>query len=67
MKFWDGHEMTSADVVYSLDYQESGPQTSTYYTNVKSITADGPFAVVVTLKTANAGWPYTVAYEGVIF
>jgi peptide/nickel transport system substrate-binding protein len=66
--FWDGHPMTSADVVSSLDYQRApGSETVTYYTNVKSIEADGPYTVVVTLKKPNSGWPYTVAYEGVIF
>jgi len=43
VKFWDGHEMTSADVVYSLDYQRSPKSDITvYFTNVKTITADGP-------------------------
>ncbi|HEX6519859.1 MAG TPA: ABC transporter substrate-binding protein [Streptosporangiaceae bacterium] len=68
VRFWDGSEMTSADVVYSLDYQEApASETATYYTNVKSITAPDRYTVVVTLKTPNLGWPYTVAYEGVIF
>jgi peptide/nickel transport system substrate-binding protein len=66
--FWDGHPMTSADVVASLDYQRApASETVTYYTNVKSIEADGPYTVVVTLKKPNSGWPFTVAYEGVIF
>jgi peptide/nickel transport system substrate-binding protein len=66
--FWDGHPMTSADVVNSLNYQRApGSQTVTYYTNVKTITAEGPYTATVTLKKPNAGWPYTVAYEGVIF
>jgi peptide/nickel transport system substrate-binding protein len=68
VKFWDGHEMTSADVVYSLDYQRSPKSDITvYFTNVKSITADGPYAVVVKLKQPDAGWKYTPSYEGVIF
>ena len=66
--FWDGHEMTSADVVYSLDYQSS-PQSdiNVYFTDVKSITADGPYTVVIKLKQPNAGWKYSLSYEGVIF
>jgi peptide/nickel transport system substrate-binding protein len=68
VRFWDGHPMTSADVVSSLDYQRApGSETVTYYTNVKNIEAVGPYTVVVTLKEPDSGWPYTVAYEGVIF
>jgi peptide/nickel transport system substrate-binding protein len=68
VKFWDGHAMTSADVVYSLDYQRSPKSDiSVYFTNVKSITADGPYTVVVKLKQPDAGWKYTPSYEGVIF
>jgi peptide/nickel transport system substrate-binding protein len=68
VKFWDGNEMTSADVVYSLDYQRSPKSDITvYFTNVKTITADGPYTVVVKLKQPDAGWKYTPSYEGVIF
>jgi peptide/nickel transport system substrate-binding protein len=68
VKFWDGNEMTSADVVASLKYQEApGSETATYYTDVKSIAADGPYSVVVTLKQPNSIWPQNMAYEGVIF
>src|SRR5712691_2115585 len=57
VRFWDGHQMTSADVVSSLDYQRApGSETVTYYTNVKNIEAAGPYTVVVTLKKPNSGW-----------
>ena len=66
--FWDGSPMTSADVVYSLNYQRKpGVPTSVYFANVKSIEADGPYAVVITLKQPDAGWKYSLSYEGVIF
>jgi peptide/nickel transport system substrate-binding protein len=66
--FWDGSPMTSADVVYSLDYQSKpGVPTSVYFANVKSIAADGPNTVVITLKQPDAGWKYSLSYEGVIF
>lgn len=68
VKFWDGNEMTSADVVASLEYQEApGSETATYYTDVKSITANGPYAVTVTLRQPDSSWPQNMAYEGVIF
>jgi peptide/nickel transport system substrate-binding protein len=70
VRFWDGNPMTSADVVYSLDYQRESTGangTSVFYTNVKSIAADGPYTLVVTLKQPDAGWKYTLSYEGVVF
>jgi peptide/nickel transport system substrate-binding protein len=66
--FWDGNPMTSADVVYSLDYQSKpGVPTSVYFANVKDIAANGPYTVVITLKQPDAGWKYSLSYEGVIF
>jgi peptide/nickel transport system substrate-binding protein len=49
VKFWDGSPVTSADVVWSLQ-QSASPSTavSFLYTNVKSITATGPYQVTVT-------------------
>jgi peptide/nickel transport system substrate-binding protein len=68
VRFWDGHEMTSADVVYSLDYQSSrASDIQVYFTDIKNIQPDGRYAVVITLKQPNAGWKYTLSYEGVIF
>jgi peptide/nickel transport system substrate-binding protein len=68
VKFWDGNEMTSADVVASLEYQEApGSETATYYTDVKSIVANGPYAVTVALKQPDSAWSQNMAYEGVIF
>jgi len=66
--FWDGHPMTSADVVYSLNYQrEPSAFTAVYFDDVKSIEPEGPFTVVIKLRQPNAGWKYSLSYEGVIF
>jgi peptide/nickel transport system substrate-binding protein len=70
VKFWDGTPMTSADVVYSLDYERDpkAPNGSAvFFTNVKSIAAQGPDTVVVTLDHPDAGWKYTLSYEGAVF
>jgi peptide/nickel transport system substrate-binding protein len=64
VRFWDGSELTSADVVYSLNYDRSaGSQIAFTYTSVKSITADGKYAVVVTLKHPDASWQYVPAEQ----
>jgi peptide/nickel transport system substrate-binding protein len=57
VRFWDGSEMTSADVVNSLNY-ERYPRfvTAESFKYVKSITAAGRYAVVVTLKQRDASW-----------
>jgi peptide/nickel transport system substrate-binding protein len=68
--FWDGTPMTSADVVYSLEYQQDGKgpnSAAVNFTNVKSLAADGPSTVVITLKQPDNNWKYTLSYEGVIF
>jgi peptide/nickel transport system substrate-binding protein len=68
VRFWNGDGMTSADVVNALDFYSSpGFETASYYANVKSITARGPYTVVVTLKQPDAGWLYTLALTGGVF
>ncbi len=53
MKFWDGHPVTSADVVYSLD-RDMNPKLGGSYTwvfdRVASITATGLDQVTIKLK-----------------
>jgi peptide/nickel transport system substrate-binding protein len=59
VKFWDGDELTSADVVASLDYHKI---TAAYaYNAVQSIAASGKYTVIVKLKQPAASWPYQVA------
>ena len=69
VKFWNGDEMTSADVVNALNfYRSPGFYTSTYYySDVQSITAPDAYTVVVTLKHPDAGWLYTLALTGGVF
>src|SRR5665213_784098 len=53
VKFWDGTPLTSADVAYSLQRNMNpadGPVNGYVYPNVKSITATGPYTVVVKFK-----------------
>jgi peptide/nickel transport system substrate-binding protein len=53
VKFWDGHPVTSADVVYSLD-RNTDPKLGGFYplvfNRVKSITATSSTQVTITLK-----------------
>ena len=52
-KFWDGHPVTPADVVYSLD-RNTDPKLGGFYSlvfnRVRSIAATGPSQVTITLK-----------------
>jgi peptide/nickel transport system substrate-binding protein len=50
--FWDGHKVTPADVVYSLDRQMStslGGYYTTVLNRVKNVSATGPDQVTITL------------------
>jgi peptide/nickel transport system substrate-binding protein len=53
VKFWDGHPVTPADVVYSLD-RNTDPKLGGFYSlvfnRVKSIAATGSSQVTITLK-----------------
>ena len=53
VKFWDGHPVTSADVVYSLD-RAANPQLGGYYASrldrIASVTASSPTQVTVELS-----------------
>jgi len=53
VRFWDGHPVTAADVVYSLDRNINVKLAGFYgpvFGRVKSIAATGPRQVTVTLK-----------------
>jgi len=66
--FWDGDEMTSADVVNALDYyRQPTSYVATYLTNVASVTASDRYTVVITLKKPDAAWLPVLATEGDIF
>jgi peptide/nickel transport system substrate-binding protein len=65
VRFWDGSLMTSADVVYSWDYERApgAAYTTFWFHSVKSIRAAGRYAVVVTLTHPDATWPYSPSSE----
>ncbi len=61
VKFWDG-ALTAPDVVYSLNYDRApGSEAGYAFASVKSVAADGPSTVVVTLKQPDASWQYVPA------
>src|SRR5579871_502967 len=54
VRFWDGHELTAADVAYSMLRNlnpADAPVNGAYYSSVQSITASGPFQVTVKFKS----------------
>ena len=56
VRFWDGHPVTPADVVYSLDRQTSpklGGYSEADFSRVASITAAGQSQVTIKLKQAD--------------
>jgi peptide/nickel transport system substrate-binding protein len=68
VRFWDGNELTSADVANAINYQRyPGATTSTNYPSVKSVSATDRYTVVVTLKHPDASWREKLAIGGWIF
>jgi peptide/nickel transport system substrate-binding protein len=62
VKFWDGNQLTSADVVYSWDhYRAKGSLDAFAFTALKSVAAQGPYSVVATLNQPNAAWQFVPA------
>ena len=63
-KFWDGHPVTPADVVYSLDRNTDAKLGGFYglvFSRVQSIQATGPSQVTVTLKQPDYWLPGELA------
>jgi peptide/nickel transport system substrate-binding protein len=56
--FWDGHELTGADVAASWKWVGFSPGTNrgNFFKNVASITAPSKYVVRVTMKTPDATW-----------
>jgi peptide/nickel transport system substrate-binding protein len=64
VKFWDGDPLTAADVAYSLERNtitKLASVFSSFYANVKSITATGPYQVTVKLSKPDALFPEEMA------
>jgi peptide/nickel transport system substrate-binding protein len=60
--FWDGHPLTTADVIYSL--QQSAGKTSeisTFFAGVKSMKATGAHQITIKLSSPNPFFRYTMA------
>jgi peptide/nickel transport system substrate-binding protein len=62
--FWDGHPLTTADVIYSLQRaadKKGGSQIASFFTDVKSIKATGPSQVTIKLAKPNPFFKYSIA------
>jgi peptide/nickel transport system substrate-binding protein len=68
VRFWDGNPMTSADVVYSINYDRQ-PRALVQFAlgGIQSVTASGPYTVTVTLSQPDPSFKYSLSYEGPIF
>jgi peptide/nickel transport system substrate-binding protein len=68
MKFWDGNEVTAADVANSINYVRYPQFASAFaFNSVKSATVVDKYTVAVTLKHRDPSWPYVLAFEAPIF
>jgi peptide/nickel transport system substrate-binding protein len=67
VKFWDGDPLTASDVAFSLNYLHSpgSEMLPSFSPNVKSVTATGPYTVVVALKQPDATWQYDPTSLGI--
>jgi peptide/nickel transport system substrate-binding protein len=64
VKFADGHPLTTADVVYSLEQSAStkgGSQIAAFFSDVKSIRATGPATVTIKLLKPDPFFRYALA------
>jgi peptide/nickel transport system substrate-binding protein len=69
VKFWDGTELTAADVAASWNYlRYPGSQAAFFFTSVKTIKATAKYDVTVTLRHVDASWKWQVAgYAAPVF
>jgi ABC-type transport system substrate-binding protein len=61
IKFWDGKELTAADVANSMNYNRypGSKVAGLAYGSVKNVVAKGRYTVVVTLRHPDASWQNT--------
>lgn len=63
VKFWDGHRLTSADVVYSINQlQGQSSQWSSFFTSMKSIKATGPRGITIKLNNPDPFFQYSLGF-----
>ena len=68
VKFHNGKEMTSADVVASLDrWGQVASHGKTVYENVEKVEANGDYAIRITLKEGNVVLPAFLTWTGRAF
>ena len=68
VKFWDGSEMTSADVANSLNYYRHKEfQTANFFPSVRDIKATARYTVQVSLKRRDVTYKNTLVFMSQIF
>jgi peptide/nickel transport system substrate-binding protein len=67
IRFWDGDELTAADVANSINYYRYPGSVLSYQypVTLRSVTASGRYTVQVSLKQKDASWPFVLTYGGV--
>jgi peptide/nickel transport system substrate-binding protein len=67
VKFWDGHALTSADVVFSIvQLQNPKSQWSSFFTSLKSIKASGSRGITIKLKNPDPFFQYSLGFGFII-
>jgi peptide/nickel transport system substrate-binding protein len=63
VRFWNGKELTAADVAHSWNYwRYPGARFAATFASVRSVTSAGKYTVVVTLKRRDATWATVPAH-----
>ena len=69
VKFSDGHPVTAADVIYSLQRNtgaKTASQTASHLSHLKKIYSSGPDQVTMILNQPDSTWPYDPLFAPIV-
>jgi peptide/nickel transport system substrate-binding protein len=68
IRFWDGSEMTAAEVANAMNYYRNPEfETASFFQTVSDIKATGRYTVEVTLERPDPTWKFTAAFMSRVF